>query len=155
MANPSERLTVLSQAEQFALYSLPDFDDGQQLAFLSLSEAELALVSSRPGLAAQVYCALQIGYFNAKHAFFRFDWDEVNADRTFVLTRYFNAQPFEPKAISKHEHYTQRALIAEFFGYQLWASSASRGSIWGDGIRGTKRKALRGASVENVRRFTE
>ena len=65
MTAKSKRLTVLSDAEQFALYGLPDFDDGQQLEYLSLSEAELALASSRPGLHAQVYCALQIGYFKA------------------------------------------------------------------------------------------
>jgi hypothetical protein len=42
-----------------------------------LTETELALASSRPGLRAQAYCILQIGYFKAKHAFFRFDWSEV------------------------------------------------------------------------------
>jgi hypothetical protein len=65
MATKSKRLTLLSDAEQFALYGLPDFDDGQQLEYLSLSEAELALACSRPGLHAQVYCVLQIGYFKA------------------------------------------------------------------------------------------
>src|SRR5271165_6393025 len=52
MATKSKRLTLLSDAEQFALYGLPDFDDGQQLEYLSLSEAELALACSRPGLHA-------------------------------------------------------------------------------------------------------
>ena len=46
------------------------------LEYLSLSESERALACSRPGLHAQVYCALQIGYFKAKHAFFRFTWAE-------------------------------------------------------------------------------
>ena len=122
MTGKSERLAVLSDAEHYALYGLPDFDDGQQLEYLSLSEAELALASSRPGLHAQVYCILQIGYFKAKHAFFRFTWDEAQDDCTFVLSRYFNDQAFEPKPITKHEHYTQRALIAELFGYRLWAA---------------------------------
>ena len=89
MATKSKRLTLLSDAEQFALYGLPDFDDGQQLEYLSLSEAELALACSRPGLHAQVYCVLQIGYFKAKHAFFHFAWSDVEADCAFVLTRYF------------------------------------------------------------------
>ena len=76
MTAKSKRLTVLSEAEQEALYGLPDFDDGQQLDYLSLSEAELALASSRPSLHAQVYCILQIGYFKAKQAFFRFEWSK-------------------------------------------------------------------------------
>ena len=116
MATKNKLLTVLSDAEQFALYGLPDFDDGQRLDFLSLSERELALASSRPGLLAQVYCVLQIGYFKAKHAFFRFIWDDAPDDLAFVLTRYFNGQAFEPRAITKHEHYAQRTMIAELFG---------------------------------------
>ena len=65
MATKNKLLTVLSEAEQFALYGLPDFDDGQQLEFLSLSEEELALACGRTDLHAQVYCVLQIGYFTA------------------------------------------------------------------------------------------
>ena len=105
MATKNKLLTVLSDAEQFALYGLPDFDDGQQLEFLSLSEAELALACSRTGLHAQVYCVLQIGYFKAKHAFFRFAWDDVQEDCAFVLGRYFNGQTFEPCDITRHEYY--------------------------------------------------
>uniref|UniRef100_UPI001F44357D DUF4158 domain-containing protein n=1 Tax=Escherichia coli TaxID=562 RepID=UPI001F44357D len=36
----SERLTVLSDAEQEALYGLPDFDDAQRLEYLALTENE-------------------------------------------------------------------------------------------------------------------
>jgi len=86
MTNKNKLLNVLSDAEQEALYGLPDFDNGQRLAFLSLSEAELALASSRSCLHAQVYCVLQIGYFKAKLAFFRFDWSEVEDGCAFVLT---------------------------------------------------------------------
>jgi hypothetical protein len=125
VATKNKLLTVLSDAEQFALYGLPDFDDGQRLEFLSLTEVELALACCRTGLHAQVCCALQIGYFKAKHAFFRFTWDEVQEDRAFVLTRYFNDQAFEPHAITKHEHYTQRAMIAELLGYRLWSADFS------------------------------
>lgn len=74
MTSKSERLAVLSEAEQFALYGLPDFDDEQRLDYLSLSESELVLANSRPSLCAKAYCALQIGCFKAKHAFFRFTW---------------------------------------------------------------------------------
>jgi hypothetical protein len=52
MATQSDRLAILSDTEQFALYGLPDFDDGQRLEYLSLCEAELALAGSRPSLLA-------------------------------------------------------------------------------------------------------
>ncbi len=121
MATKNKLLAVLSDAEQFALYGLPDFDDRQRLDYLSLSESELALACSRPGLHAQAYCTLQIGYFKAKHAFFRFTWDDAQDDCAFVLSRYFNGQTFEPHAITRHEHYAQRSRIAELFGYRVWS----------------------------------
>ncbi len=104
MATKSERLAVLSEAEQFALYGLPDFDDEQRLNYLLLSGPELALASSRPDLHAQVYCALQIGYFRAKHTFFRFTWSDVQDDCAFILTHCFNDQLFHAHAITKHEY---------------------------------------------------
>jgi len=122
MIAKSERLTVLSDAEQEALYGLPNFDDAQRLEYLALNETELALANSRPGFHAQVHCVLQIGYFKAKHAFFRFDWNEVEDDCAFVLSRYFHGERFERKPITKHEHYTQRGQIAELFGYRPWVA---------------------------------
>ena len=122
MNTKNKLLSVLSDAEQEALYGLPDFDDAQRLEYLALTETELALASSRPSPHAQVYCLLQIGYFKAKHAFFRFDWSEVEDDCAFVLSRYFHGEAFERKPITKHEHYTQRERVAELFGYQLWVA---------------------------------
>lgn len=122
MINKNKLLTVLSDAEQEALYGQPDLDDAQRLEYLALTETELALASSRPGLPAQVYCILQIGYFKAKHAFFRFDWNEVEDDCAFVLSRYFHGEPFVRKPTTRHGHYAQRERIAELFGYQPWAA---------------------------------
>lgn len=44
MASKSERLTILSEAEQFALYGLPDFDIDQRMKYLVFMPTELALV---------------------------------------------------------------------------------------------------------------
>ncbi|WP_320534309.1 Tn3 family transposase [Robbsia andropogonis] len=118
----SERLAVLSVAEQEALYGLPDFDDAQRLDYLGLSESQLTLACSRNGLHHQVWCVLQIGYFKAKQTFSRFTWDEVPDDLAFVLSRYFPGQAFEPLRVSRREHYTQRALITRLFDYRLWSS---------------------------------
>lgn len=86
-AGKSERLAVLNNAEQEALYGLPDFDDAQRLEFLALDESELALACSRQGLPAQIYCILQIAYFKAKHLFFRFGWSDVKDDCDFVVAQ--------------------------------------------------------------------
>jgi hypothetical protein len=60
-------------AEQAALYEIPDFDDVQRLNYINLTSEEQALMRGRANLAAQVHCAIQIGYFKAKHMFFSFD----------------------------------------------------------------------------------
>jgi len=123
MTNKNKLLSVLSGAEKEAIYGLPDFDDGQQLEYLTLDKQELELSHSRPSLHAKVYCILQIGYFKAKQAFFRFDWDDVEEDTTFVLSRYFNSEYFEPQTITKYEHYIQCKQIEKLFGYRPWSAS--------------------------------
>jgi hypothetical protein len=122
MDSKNKLITVFSEAEQEALYGFPDFDDEQRLKYLALDETELELASARPSITAQVYCILQIGYFKTKHTFFRFEWSEVEDDCDFVLSRYFQGETFDRKAVTKHEHYTQRERITALFGYQPWAS---------------------------------
>ncbi|HHZ7293535.1 TPA: hypothetical protein ACWLW2_003804 [Morganella morganii] len=61
MSNKNKLLTVFSDAEQEALYGLPDFDDAQRLEYLALTESELAFASSRPSLQAQVGGTAEFG----------------------------------------------------------------------------------------------
>ena len=121
MVTKNKRLSVLSEAEQFALYGLPDFDDSQRMQYLIFAVDELSLVFGRPDIPAQVYCALQIGYFKAKHAFFKFSWEDAEGDLAFIVSRYFNGQIFVSQTITKYEYYIQRTVIAAFFGYSLWS----------------------------------
>lgn len=125
MANKNKLLSILSDAEQEALYGLPDFDDAQRLEFLALNESELALACSRRGLHAQIYCIIQIAYFKAKHLFFRFGWDDVPDDCSFVLSRYFSGESLPDKSPTKHERYAQREKICALYGYRPWSSALS------------------------------
>jgi hypothetical protein len=43
MRASNERLTILSEAEQAALYEIPDFDDVQRMNYLNFTPEELAL----------------------------------------------------------------------------------------------------------------
>lgn len=118
-----KRLTVLTDAEKFARYSLPDFGEGQQLEYLSLTADELTLATSRPGILALIYCILQTGYFKAKHSFFHFLPKDVESDFDFVVQRYFREISLTNKTITDHEYYAQRKLITDFFGYHQWSGS--------------------------------
>jgi len=73
----NERLTILLEAEKRALYGIPYFDDFQRIEFFAMTEAELSMALQRKGLLKQIYCLLQIGYFNAKKAFFQISLDDV------------------------------------------------------------------------------
>lgn len=49
-ADSSKRLTVFSEAEKRALYSLPDFDEFQRAEFFAMTDVERTLVDRRDGL---------------------------------------------------------------------------------------------------------
>lgn len=117
----SKRLTVLSEAEKHALYDLPDFDDFQRAAYFAMTAAEYALAFQRTATLTQLYCLLQIGYFKAKHVFFRFALHDVSQeDITFLMQRYFQGMTLTLQPLPLKEYYLQRNGIVQLFGYRLW-----------------------------------
>lgn len=56
MKATNNNLAILSEAEQAALYEIPDFDGGQRLNYLNLTSEEQALTRSRSNLSIKVYC---------------------------------------------------------------------------------------------------
>lgn len=124
MRKKNKRLSILSEAEQFALYALPNFDEEQRFTYLTFTEAEQSLIQSRPSLSAQIYCGLQIGYFKAKQFFFYPAWEEIpEEDILFVVEHYFSPKTWHPKPIHKNEYYAQRTAITLHFGYKSWSAS--------------------------------
>ena len=81
---------MLSQAERLALYGVPDFDAFQRAEHFAFTGPERALAERRKGIAGQLHCMLQIGYFKAKNAFFTLSAQEVpTEDLAFLVERYF------------------------------------------------------------------
>jgi TnpA family transposase len=118
--DPNKRLTVLSETEKLALYGLPVFDDFQRPEYFAMTEAEHTLAFQRQGLIEQVYCLLQLGYFKAKQAFFRFSLKDVPPeDIDFLLLRYFPGQTLATRKLRDNEYYAQRNEITTLFGYRL------------------------------------
>lgn len=123
-AGNSKRLTVLSQAERLALYGVPDFDAFQRAEHFAFTGPERALAEGRKGIAAQLHCMLQIGYFKAKNAFFTLSRQEVpTEDLAFVVERYFPGNPATLRPVTAYEQYAQRTEIAKLFGYRLWSGT--------------------------------
>ena len=116
----NKRLTILSEAEEAALYEVPDFDDEQRLNYLNLTAEEQTLVQSCSDLSTKIHCALQIAYFKSKHLFFRVNWSEAEEDVQFIFEQYFPDETLNLKPITQYHYYSQCVLIAKHFGYQLW-----------------------------------
>lgn len=121
MRASNKQITLVSEAELSALYDQPDFDSDQRLEYLNMTVEEQGLMRKRSNLVAQVHFALQLGYFKAKHLFFRFKWNEVEEDTAFIMQEYFPEQTFEPISITNHEHYAQYNIISKNLGYRLWS----------------------------------
>lgn len=126
MTQKSERLSVLSELEEFAFYGFPDFNDEQRLTYFAYEDKEWELISKCSSLHAKVACALQIGYFKAKKIFFRFSLHKIpKEDLDFILSRYFPQQSLKTFQITKYEYYFQREAICQLFGYKLWSQELS------------------------------
>lgn len=123
----SRRLTIFTEEERLALYSLPDFNDFQRAEFLAFTGAELALADRRRGPVDRLHCLLQLGYFKAKHAFFDLATETVPAeDITFLADRYFPDTTIASVGIQRlrrRERDAQRAEIARVFGFRLWSET--------------------------------
>lgn len=117
----NRQLTLLSQAERAALYDVPEFDDDQRLDYFNFTNQELEIINNRPGLVDKVHCAIQIGYFKAKHLFFRLTWEESQEDVTFILQQYFQETNLRFIDITDHEYYVQCREIASLFEYHKWS----------------------------------
>jgi TnpA family transposase len=125
-ADSSKRLTLLSEAEKHALYDVPDFDSFQREEYFAMTAEEHDLIFRRKNLVAQIYCLLQIAYFKAKQAFFRFSLEDIPPeDITFVMQRYFTdiATPPKQQRLPTKEYYIQRNEIVALFGYRLWSDT--------------------------------
>ena len=126
----SKRLTILSTAEKTALYALPEFDDFQRIEFFAMTDAERDLAFARKGMSAQLHCLLQIGYFKAKRAFFRFSLsDAPTEDIAFFIQRYFPGQEPPTQQVSDSDRYLPRKAIAALFCFRLWSDDDHAGLL--------------------------
>ena len=122
MSTSNKRLTIMSEEEKFALYGIPDFSESQQYEYLTLTNSEQEIMLSRSTLSSKIYCALQIGYFKAKHMFFDLDWNNIpEEDISFLMEMYFPDKYFLAEPITQYERYTQIKLITKLYSYCLWS----------------------------------
>ena len=122
MSSPDKRLFIMSDLEEFAFYGFPDFDDQQRLNYFVFTPDEWEVILQGSSMEAQVYAAIQMGYFKAKHIFFRFSFHKVpQDDLRFILTHCFTNQTLQAFKITKYEHYRVCGSIMKLFSYKPWS----------------------------------
>ena len=78
---------------------------------------------SRVSTQWQLYCLVQIGYFKAKQAFFRFALEDVPAeDVAFMMQRYFPGVSLAPRPWPVKMFVVKAAVAAaDFKKLRLWS----------------------------------
>ena len=76
----AEHLCLLSEAERADLYARPDFNSVEQALYFSLNDRERMLLNQYSNIKTKVYFILQLGYFKARHQFFKFKLEDVGID---------------------------------------------------------------------------
>jgi len=119
MSTKNERPTVLSEAEQFASYGLPDFDDAQRMQTFLTPKGNWRSYSAVWALRPR-YIALCKSVIS-KPSSFSSSFLGRNGERLrFHYVALFQRAGVYPPCPTKHEVYKERNLIAALFGYRSW-----------------------------------
>jgi hypothetical protein len=113
-----EHLKILSPAEIESLYGLPRFTQDEREQYFALTPAERAALEALGSQKSRLYCALQIGYFKARHRFFKFRTGEVEADANYVQALYFPDLKLTDFTVNKETGLKHHDLILTLYAYR-------------------------------------
>lgn len=116
-----KRLRILTQDEIEALYARPHFAQEERHDYFLLTSAEREVLDQLRTAKSKLHFILSLGYFKAKHRFFRFDLAEASEDVAYVIKRYadiFSAS-FSPSTagLDKKTALKQQRLILQLCHY--------------------------------------
>ena len=80
----TRRLVILTTDEIDALYARPIFSMEEQIEYFELTPPEQVALSQLRTPISQMHFILQLGYFKARHCFFRFTLADVKADLRYI-----------------------------------------------------------------------
>lgn len=115
----TRRLAILTADEIDALYARPIFTVEECHKYFEMTPPEQAALSQLRTPISQTDFILQLGYFKARHRFFGFTLEDVEADLRYIQTRYFADLAVEPALAPSTTHERQQDMILELTGYHL------------------------------------
>jgi TnpA family transposase len=115
------RLQILLKDDFERLYRPPYLiDDERQFAF-EIDEKDQIYINSLNGIPAKIHFILNLGYFRISQYFFTCTFQQAKSDVKFIINTYFPGAPFPTKNISSRQYYTNRKMILEYYGMQLYS----------------------------------
>jgi hypothetical protein len=117
---------LLSDAEQEELYARPEFSPEERDHYFVIDDKIKEILNQYESTKAKVHFLLLHGYFQAKHLFFKFTFEEVKEDVAYLVKKYFyeEEQAFAIKNNIWKEHYRrQKEAILKLHDYTEWATS--------------------------------
>ncbi|MCU8168341.1 DUF4158 domain-containing protein, partial [Vibrio vulnificus] len=110
------RLTILTDEEIRSLYQLPDFDDEERAYLFAPDDEDLAYLERLGShIPIKINYLLQLGYFRAIGIFFQFNFRQRREDVEHIISTYFPDRHIPSKALSKQQHYKNRAQLIKRF----------------------------------------
>ncbi len=119
-----KRLQILGDDEIENLYELPRFTPKEQMEYFTLLPKEFAAIEQLPRIRTRIYTILQLGYFKARHLFFRFSFSIVEKDLKHIQERYFPNFQLSKLELGKVTRLNQQRLILELCNYHTCDESA-------------------------------
>jgi len=119
-----KRISLLSETEINDLYARPDFNHHERTLYFAINEREHDILNNYSNVRTRVYFILQLGYFKAKHHFFKFTFDDVSDDIEYILSNFFcNNTTVLSGCISRNYIDQQKNDILKLFNYKDWSTT--------------------------------
>ena len=121
--NREHRIILLSNAEIEELYSIPTFTNEDRESFFTLSKSDYKLLDEYRTRKLKIYFILQLGYFRATQQFYNFKLEDILADVSYVIGKYFdqsqNTLTDKPHRESIKD---QQTIILQLHNYTDWST---------------------------------
>lgn len=118
-----KRISLLSETEISDLYARPDFNHHERTLYFSINELERNVLNHYSNVRTRVYFILQLGYFKAKHQFFKFTFEDVSDDVEYIIANFFDSSTTILSGyISRNYIDQQKNDILKLFNYQDWST---------------------------------
>jgi hypothetical protein len=90
-------IKLLSKSEVSDIYDVPDFDDHERELYFAVDDNEAEILANLHTINTKIFFILQLGYFKAKHRFFKVNLKKANKDIAFINKKYYqNKVAFTP-----------------------------------------------------------